>query len=150
MNPDLFLEACEAAKFMIRHYPQAKDWIDPIGYCAWYISNGFMAFLRKDDGTIVAMAAARPVTCADDGQIPFKHAHDGQCIFIDFLAIEGEQAVALPGFAFLLQNRFGERREIAFTRQSVHSYDDFVRNIGRIKHRIGEPIEFAATTSVSP
>ncbi len=143
MNPDLFIEAAESAQFMVKHHPPAREWVDVIGWCAWYISNGFLGLLRHADGTIAAMAAARPVNCYDDGLTPFKHAKDGKTIFVDLLIIDGKQALAIPGFAFLLSNRFGERKEIAFTRKSVHSYDGFIRNMSRIgKLTIGEPCEY--------
>lgn len=142
MNTQLFIDAAEAATFMTKHHPPAREWVDVIGWCAWYISNGFLGMIRHQDGTIAAMAAARPVNCYDDGLMPFKHVKDGQTIFVDLLIIDGPQAFAIPGFGFLLFKRFGDRKEIAFTRKSVHSYDGFMRNMGRIKHSvIGEPQE---------
>jgi hypothetical protein len=133
----------------MEHWPGAKDWPDPIGWCAWYISNGFMATLHKKNGEIGAMAAARPVNCPEDGDTPYKHAKDGDCIFVDFLAVDDGERLALPGFALLLFHRFGERKQIAFVRKSVHTYDGFMRNLSRIRGTIGEPNGTTENTTVS-
>jgi hypothetical protein len=140
MTAELLTEATRCAEFLKKHWPQANEWPDPIGWAAWYISNGWMATLHRNDYSIAAMAAGRPVNCVADGDIPFKHAKDGPCIFIDFLAIEDSERLALPGFTMLLERRFGKRKQIAYLRKSVHDYDKFIRNFGRLNiSKIGEP-----------
>jgi|SRR5215471_2144103 len=141
MNADMDLALQKAVKasaeFIKRHHPQAEHWDNILGWCAWYISNGFMVALHREDLTILALACARPVNDPQDGNIPYKYCEDGDCIFIDFMAIEDHDRFVLPAFAIALVQRFGERKKVAYQRVSVHEFDGFMRNIGRIK-KIGE------------
>jgi len=142
MNKELYSHARTAAIFVQKHHPQAREWPNIIEWCAWYISNGFMTSLRDDDGKILALAAARPVNCPEDGNIPYKHAHDGKCIFIDFLAIEDhENQMVYPALGLAMQERFGRRELVAYQRVFKHDYESFLRNVSRIKKKIGEPYE---------
>jgi hypothetical protein len=145
MSTDLLVESHKAAAFVERHWPQSLEWPDVIGWAAWYISNGFMAALHRADGTIAALAAARPVNDPDDGYIPYKHIKSGEFIFVDFLAIEDHAPLALTAFAMLLNDRFGERKKIVYLRTHEYDYQNFVRNLGRIK-QIGEPTYGPTTT----
>src|SRR5215472_3849538 len=99
MTKRLYILAHAAAAFIEKHYPQAKEWDDLVGWCAWYISNAFMCALFRGDGSISALAAARPVNCPEDGQIAYKQAQDGACVFIDMLIIEDKDPEALEKFA---------------------------------------------------
>ena len=140
------MAAKKSADFMIKHYPPVAEWADPIGWCAWYIDHGFMVALhREEDDSIIGMAAARPVNHELDGNTPYKHAAGGPCIFIDFLAIEGQDPLVLPTFARELRQRFGERKQVAWRRIVSHEYESFLRNAGRIRN-VGEPHESAIAT----
>lgn len=134
----LYKAACASSEFIKKHHPQAEEWDDVVGWCAWYISNGFMVAMHRRDGSIGALACARPVNDPEDGNIPYKHVENGRCIFVDFMAIEDHDALVLPAFGMMLTQRFGQRDKIAYQRVSVHNYDSFLRNIGRI-NKIGEP-----------
>jgi hypothetical protein len=149
MNAELYDAACAAAEFIKRNHPQAKEWDDVISYCAWYIDHGFMAVMHSEDGTIGALACGRPVNDPQDGNIPYKYCEDGSCIYIDFMAIKDHAPWVLHGFGVILAHRFGERNTIAYTRVSVHGYQDFLRNIGRINkigYALHEPAETARST----
>jgi hypothetical protein len=141
MNKELYDVACKAAEFIKKNHPQAEEWKDIISYCAWYISHGLMVALFHPvyDETIVALACARPVNDPQDGNIPYKYCLDGDCIYIDFMAIEeGERDPSiLAAYGTMLTDRFGKREKIAYTRVSVHDYDSFLRNVCRI-NKIGE------------
>jgi len=147
MNVELLMHSKAAAKFIIKHHPQAGEWDNIIEWCAWYISNSFMAALHHPDGRIAALVAARPVNCPEDGNIPYKHAEDGPCIFIDFLAIEDhENPLVYAAFGLLCRDRFGNRERVAYQRVATHDYESFLRNVGRLKKKIGEP-SYVATKS---
>jgi hypothetical protein len=133
MNPKLYEAASKSADFIQQYHPQAKEWDDVIGYCAWYISHGFMSAMHDRNGEIVALACVRPVNDPQDGNIPYKYCEGGDCIYVDFLAISGHDVLALPAFGMLLFQRFGPRSQIAYTRVRTQNYDNFLRNMGRIK-----------------
>jgi len=125
-----------AASFIERHYPQAREWDDLVGWCTWYISHGFMCALPTKNGTIGALCAARTVNGPEDGQIAYKHAQDGQCVFIDLLIITDKSPSVYGALGDIMRERFGKRMEVAFQRLAIHDYEDFLRNIMRVK-RIG-------------
>lgn len=132
---ELYMMACAASEFMKKHDPSVASWDDPVGWCQWYLSHGFMVILH-DPVTykIVALAAARPVLDPVDGNIPYKYVENGPCIFIDFLAIEDHNSMILPAFAIEMRQRFGQREMVAFHRIRTHEYDGFLRNISRINN----------------
>jgi hypothetical protein len=134
MDKELYMAACRSSEFIKRHHQQAQEWEDPVGWCAWYISNGFMVAMHRPDGSIGALACGRPVNDPEDGNIPYKFCENGPCIFIDFMAIEDHDALVLPAFGMMLFQRFGNREKIAYQRVSVHNYDNFLRNVGRINN----------------
>jgi hypothetical protein len=137
MTTELQYHAEKAALFILRHHPQAKEWADLAGWCAWYISNGFMASIRDENHRIIALAAGRPLNDPQDGNIPYKFTRDGSCVFIDFLAIEKDaDPQVYEALAAACRERFGEREQVAFQRVSTHDYNHFLRHIGREK-RIG-------------
>jgi hypothetical protein len=137
MDKEIYKLACAAYQFSRKHHPQMEEWEDPVSYFYWYVSNGFMVTMSRSDGVIEALACGRPVNDPQDGNIPYKFCENGPCIFIDFLAIENRDPLVLPAFGMSLFQRFGQRKQIAYQRVSVHDYDHFLRNIGRI-NRIGE------------
>jgi len=145
----IFHLARQAALFIQKHHPQAKEWDNIIEWCVWYISNSFMGALRNEEGKICALIAARPVNDPDDGNIPYKHASDGQCIYIDFLAIEDREPRVYAAFERICRDRFGKREKIAYTRVAVHDYENLLR-IARKQPKIGvlqhEPAETPSST----
>ena len=136
---ELYMAACKASEFIKKHYPSAREWDDPVGWCAWYVSNGFMVALHEPEtGKILALVAARPVNSPEDGNIPYKHVENGSCIFIDLLLIEEGDPLIIPAFAMECRQRFGDRKQVAWTRVATHDYENFLRNAGRITN-IGRP-----------
>jgi hypothetical protein len=132
MIPELAIQSSQVARFLLEHYPPARNWADPFGYCAWYLGNGFMAVLRHDDDSIVGIGSARLVQNPGDGAIPYYYDRNGECIFIDLLvAKEGSEAMKELG-EFICE-LWGPRKTIAYFRQPeeklrVHSYDVWFRN----------------------
>jgi hypothetical protein len=140
INPILKQYACAAARFIEEHHPESREWEDLVGWCAWFISHGFMAAMHRD-GKITAIAAVRPVNCAEDGHIPYKHATDGKCIFVDlFIVADHSSEEVFAAFASLCRITFGEREQIAFQRIAKHDYNAFLRNVHKCnKKKIGIP-----------
>jgi hypothetical protein len=129
---------------MIKHDSSVAEWEDPVSWCAWYIRHGFMVMLRGEEShKLLALAAARPVNDTRDGNIPYKYAEDGPCIFVDFLAIEESHPLILPTFGAEMRQRFGRRETVAYQRVRTHNYDHFVRNMLKVKGM--RPYEQSAT-----
>ena len=144
MSVELLQKSAQAAAFLQEHYPPVFNWDDPIGTCAWYLSNGFMAMMLRDDGSIAALASARPVDEPGDGAVPYRYNEKGACIFVDLLVSENVP-LAIKGFSFIMRKRFGTRKKVAFFRAPkevlrVHDFDVCVRNLER-KRKEYEPVK---------
>ena len=144
MSVELLQKSAQAAAFLQEHYPPVFNWDDPIGTCAWYLSNGFMAMMLRDDGSIAALASARPVDKPGDGAVPYRYNDKGECIFVDLLVSENVP-LAIKGFSFIMRKRFGNRKKVAFFRAPkevlrVHDFDVCVRNLER-KRKEYEPVK---------
>jgi hypothetical protein len=132
MTPELATQSAQAAWFILEHYPPARNWVDPLGYCAWYLGKGFMAIVRYNDDSIAALGSARLVKNPGDGAIPYYYDRSGDCIFIDLLvAKDGTEAMKELG-EFMCE-LWGPRKKICYFRDPeqklrVHSYDVWFRN----------------------
>jgi hypothetical protein len=128
----------EVVKFLWKHYPYVRKWVDPLGYAAWHLSHGFMAIMRYEPGTpILGVVAARPVANPSDAEVPFQYSEEGPCIFVE-LAVHAHP-MGMAAMAMMLQQRFGMRSQIAWFRHDkgpirIH---DFERTTERVKKMIG-------------
>ena len=85
MNDALKYEAERIAEFVQEHYPPAMTWEDPVGYCAWFLSHGFMTRLEDADKNVVAVGAGRPVDRPGMGVLDGYFNEGGTCLHIDLL-----------------------------------------------------------------
>jgi hypothetical protein len=133
MSPELVMQSVQAAKFILDRYPPARNWVNPVGTCAWYLGKGFMAVVHNGgDNTIAALGSARLVQNPGDGAIPYHYDRDGDCIFIDLLVAE-DGSEAMKDLGEFIYNLWGPRKKIAYFRDPeqklrVYSYDVWLRN----------------------
>jgi hypothetical protein len=135
--PTLEFDAFRVADFILRNYEPARKWADPVGYCAWYVSQGFLAMVCNDEGEIVAVVSMRPVMNPGDGAVPYRFDPEGTCIFIDLLIVKNSP-LSMAGLAYVFKARFGEREKVAYFRRSeerlrIHDYSVFFKNVTRMK-----------------
>jgi hypothetical protein len=158
MKNKLLEDAERFSAFMLKHYPPAREWVDPVGYCAWYISKGYTAVVVDEDGEkIVAMCAVRPVDRPGFGVLPFYSHENGPCLHIDLLIDTLADDRAIMAFRNLFWMRFGKRKTVTLfrgTEESIHVYDyaKFWRHLtkmkrGRIKKKENYGIESITTTT---
>jgi hypothetical protein len=141
VNDQLKSDAEQFAAFLVEHYEPARTWCDPVGYCAWNISKGYIAVVVDDEngnGEIVAMCAMRPVDRPGFGVLPFYSNDKGKCLHIDLLVDISDDLRAITAFRCLFWYRFGPRETITLFRgneQSIHCYpyNKFWHAIARIK-----------------
>jgi hypothetical protein len=139
MNDKLMVDAERFSAFMTKHYPPAREWEDPVGYCAWYISKGYTAVVVDEDGEkIVAMCAMRPVDRPGFGVLPFYFNEEGKSLHIDLLIDTLADERAIMAFRQLFWMRFGKRKTVAMFRgpeESIHVYDyaKFWRHLTKMK-----------------
>ena len=142
-DPTLRAESVKVASFFLDNYAPAEQWEDPLGYSAWYISHGYLAMVLKEDGEILGVATARPVSDPSHGACAYAHDDRGSCIFVDCLVKKKGYnfSLAMLGFSMLLRQRFGPRETVAYFRRNeermrVHDWRTFIRNLDRSKERI--------------
>src|SRR5258708_16366999 len=114
-DPVLREESEKVSVFFLNNYAPAKNWEDPLGYSAWYISHGYLAMVLEDNGEILGVATARPVAEPSHGACAYAHNADGDCLFLDCLVKKKGYGfkLAMLGFAMLLRQRFGPRKTVA-------------------------------------
>jgi hypothetical protein len=83
MPTTLRQDAEKFADFILKNYPDAKQWEEPVGQAAWYISYGFVASVLDDNGEIVALLAARPVERPGLGVLPYYFNERGTNLHVD-------------------------------------------------------------------
>ena len=108
----------EAAWFVWRHYPPAKDWGRHLlqRWITWNCSHGFMLTVLGNEEQLLGLAVVRPMmreNCYDER----KSNHfdeEGDTYFVDLgIALQPRlQVLQALGFAGL--KRFGQRDYIAF------------------------------------
>ena len=149
MNDLLKQDSERFAKFVTENYPRARDWEDPVGWCAWNIAHGFIAVVcdGESNDNIVAMCVIRPVDRPGFGVLPFYFNEYGRCLHIDLLV----DVTSDPKSIMVLRNffmfRFGERETVTMFRhheESIHVYPwrRYWNNLVRIKKRKRDKNEF--------
>jgi hypothetical protein len=139
MNDKLMEDAKRFSGFMLKEYPCAREWEDPVGYCAWYISKGYTAVVVDEDGEkIVAMCAMRPVDRPGFGVLPFYFNEQGKSLHIDLLIDTLDDDRAIMAFRNLFYMRFGKRETVTLfrgTEESIHVYSwkTFWRHLTKMK-----------------
>lgn len=140
MNDMLHQDAERFAEFLVEHYVPAREWCDPVGYCAWYIANGFIAVVIDDDKKIVAICAIRPVDRPGLGVLPYYFNEDGSCLHIDLLVDCTDDLRAIKVFRLFFGMRFGSRETVTMFRHTeeamrVYSYGAFWDKLSSVKKR---------------
>jgi len=138
-TPNIYDDARDVARFLWKHYPPTRNWMDPVGCIAWYISYGFLGMLKNDSGRIQAVWVGRPVKKSIDGEKPWNYCELGQCIFMDLVVIK-DAPLALSGVALMVRARFGHRFWMAYHRRN----EKRIRTVGYsqiINRAIGAGIE---------
>ena len=133
-------DSMKFCEFMVEHYEPAKDWVDPLGYCRWHMSHGFMAAVVGEDGNIVALGCARPVDRAGFGVLPFYWNEDGSCMHIDLIADASDDERAVLALRDVFIRRFGPRETVTLFRGNesaihIYQYNRFWRHTARFKKR---------------
>jgi hypothetical protein len=158
MNDILTEDAKAFAGFLVEHYPPAREWCDPVGYCAWNISKGFIA-AAVDGDRIVAMCAMRPVDRPGLGVLPYYYNEGGSCLHIDLLVDHSPDLRAITSFRTLFGLRFGPRKTVAMFRHHeeslhVYSYPKFWNKLASVKKRQmkkeNKHYGFATATTTTP
>ncbi len=137
MNDKILEDAERFGAFLLEEYPRAREWEDPVGFCAWYIGMGYIAVV-VDDQKIVAMCAMRPVDRPGFGVLPYYYNEQGRSIHIDLLIDTLDDERAIMAFRNLFWMRFGRRETVALFRgdeTAIHVYDyaKFWRHLTKMK-----------------
>ena len=140
MNEKFSYDAKRFCKFLLEHYEPARTWVDPLGYCCWNMSHGFMAAVMGEDGNIVALGVARPVDRPGFGTLPFYANEQGRNLHIDLLVDIGDGTESIFAMRDLIFARFGPRDTVAMFRHGesdtalkVYPWDKYWRNVARIR-----------------
>ena len=138
MTAILQRDAEKTAEFITSHYPTALKWNDPIGYCAWYISHGFIAVVSDDEGRILAVGAARPVDRPGMGVLPAYFNQHGTNLHIDLLVDVTNDLRAIRAFRDMCKMRFPQCKTVAMFRHfetAIHVYeiDKFWRSLEKMR-----------------
>jgi len=109
----------EAAWFLWRNYPPAKDWGRVVlrNWISWHSSQASLCIVYQDETRreIVGVGMARPVMEPWQGAADcYEFDAEGRCLFID-AAIATQTDAFVMMFLGLLQ-RFGHRELIAYQR----------------------------------
>jgi hypothetical protein len=157
MNETLKHDAEKFAQFLTAQYPPAREWCDPVGYCAWNISKGYIAAAVAESGEIVGICAMRPVERPGLGVLPFYSNENGTCLHVDLLVDISGDLRAITAFRKLFGIRFGPRKTVTMFRHTetalkVYPYHKFWANISRIKKvkMKKESKQYGSTTTTSP
>ena len=123
-------------RFVIRHYPPAKEWsrANVLSWIAWHIGNGSLGVIKDDFDEVVGIGIARPVMKPEHGIDHYNFDPEGSCLFVDLTVAKHE--LALRGLFMILRKRFGQRPTIAYMRRDklrVHPFAVMHRNIHRRK-----------------
>lgn len=124
--------------FLKEHYVPAKSWVDPLGYCLWNMSHGFMASVIGEDDKVIAMGVARPVDRPGFGCLPFYFNANGKNLHMDLLVDISDDTKAILALRAFTMQRFGPRETVAMFRHSdenirIYPYDKFWKNLLRLK-----------------
>lgn len=132
-------DAEKFAEFILRNYPDAKQWNDPVQRAAWYIGHGFVAVVCDDDKEIVALCAARPVDRPGIGVLPFYFNEGGKCMHVDLWCDVSGDDRARQVLKLFFQYRFPQCTTISMFRHfegKLNTYDieRFWKSFEKIKY----------------
>jgi hypothetical protein len=133
-------DAEKFAEFIVANYDNAKEWEDPVGKAAWYISHAFIAVVCSEQGHIVAVGAARPVDRPGMGVLPYYFNENGRNLHIDLLVDRSSDLRAIIAFRDLCKIRFPRCTTVAMFRHfetniRVYQIGKFWKSLERIKRR---------------
>jgi hypothetical protein len=140
MNNPLKEDAEQFSEFLVQHYPPARGWCDPVGYCAWNIAKGFIAAAVSEDEDIVAICAIRPVDRPGLGVLPYYYNDGGSCLHVELLVDTSDDLRAIASFRELFGRRFGPRQTVTMFRRTeeamrVYPYTKFWDKLASVKKR---------------
>jgi hypothetical protein len=139
MNPVLQRDAEKFAAFILEHCPETQTWKDPVGFCAWYISHGFIVAVTDGD-QIVAIAAGRPVDRPGMGVLSAYYNEFGSCLHIDLLVDITDDNRAINALCDFCKGRFPHCKVISLFKHfeehiRVYSMAKFFRSLKKIRRR---------------
>lgn len=138
MTQELQADVEKFARFIFENYPPSHHWEDLYGYCAWYISKGYIITLVGNEGEIIALCAIRPVERPGLGCLPFYCNDYGDCLHIDLLIDNTTTPLAAMLLARAFEVRFGPRSWVTMFRHHeekmhVYRYNKFWTSLSRFK-----------------
>ena len=146
MNDTLQLDAERFAEFVLKNFPEAKEWNDPVRQAGWYISYGFVAACCGHDGEIVALLAARPVERPGLGVLPYYFNERGKCLHVDLwidvseddrarLALKEFSLARFPGCTTIAMFRHYETNLRVYTLERFWKQFEKIKRLKRKKRK---------------